>query len=187
MKFYWLIALAALCGSSVRAQTNTAVVKPPPRAPTLIASERGEFDLNKHKAIYEGHVRVDSPEMKLTCDWLVADLPPAGGRPDHIVCETNVVINFTDERGQTNHVTSDKAVYDYHVQEGVTNETVTFTGHPVIENPQSTIHSEPIVWDRAKNHFNFTNPKMIFRQNLDVGPAKTNPVPAKTNAVSRPK
>src|SRR5664280_604909 len=125
MKRFSLIAIAVLCGWMVRAQTNAADQSspasatinlpatppppPPPRAPTRIDSDNSaDFDLNGHQAIYRGHVRVDDPEMKLTCAWLVADVPQAGGHPNHIVAETNVVIDFTDTKGQTNHVTSDK-------------------------------------------------------------------------------
>ena len=68
--------------------------------------------------------------MKLTCALLVADLPQSGGRLNHIVAETNVVIDAKDDEGQPIHATSDKTVYDYNVQNGVTNETVTLTGNP---------------------------------------------------------
>jgi hypothetical protein len=164
--------------SPASATTNSPDATRPPRAPTRIDSDNSaDFDLNGHQAIYRGHVRVDDPEMKLTCAWLVADVPPAGGRPNHIVAETNVVIDFTDTKGQTNHVTSDKAVYLYNVQNGVTNETVTFTGNPqpVMENAQGTQAADVIIWDRANNKIHFDNPHMIFRQNLNGTSADTNP------------
>ena len=62
-----------------------------------------------------------------------------------------MVIDFTDEKGQTNHVTSDKAVYVYKVQNGVTNETVTLTGNAKVENAQGWLTGEPIVWNRAND------------------------------------
>ncbi len=124
--------------------------------------------------MYHGHVRVDAPEMKLTCELLVADVPQAGGHPNRIVAETNVVIDFTDTKGQTNHATSDKAVYIYTVQNGVTNETVTLTGNPQMENAQGTQSGDVIIWDRASNKIHFDNPHMVFRQNLTSPPADTN-------------
>jgi lipopolysaccharide export system protein LptA len=198
MKRFSLIVIAAWCGWMVHAQTNVTAqsspasattnspdATPPPRAPTRIDSDNSaDFDLNGRQAIYRGHVRVDDPEMKLTCALLVADVPQAGGRPNHIVAETNVVIDFTDERGQTNHATSDKAVYLYNVQNGVTNETVTLTGNPQMENAQGTQAGDVIIWDRANNKIHFDNPHMIFRQNLNSAVADTNPPPAtaaKTN------
>ena len=188
MKLYCLITLAALCGLNLRAQTNApAATNLTTRVVTRIESKSGDFDMNTHQATYHDHVRVTSPEMKLTCERLVADLPPSGGRPDHIVCETNVVIDFTDEHGKTNHVTAAKAVYDFHVQDGVTNDMVTLTGNPLVENAQGTQSGDPIIWDRVNNKFTFQNPKMIFRQSPNIGPAATNSSPKKTNELSVPK
>jgi lipopolysaccharide export system protein LptA len=170
--------------SPAGATTNApaATPTPPPCAPLTIVSDKGaDFDLNKHQAIFRGHVRVDDPEMKLTCALLVADVPQAGGRPNHIVAETSVVIDFTDPKGQTNHATSDKAVYIYNVQNGVTNETVTLTGNPQMENAQGTQAGDVIILDRANNKIHFDNPHMIFRQNLNGVSADTNSPPAKTN------
>ena len=201
MKCFSLIIIAGWCSLMVHAQTNATVPGPPasattnvpaaprpPRAPTQIYSDNGaDFDLNGHQAIYRGHVRVDDPQMKLTCAQLTADMPESGGHVSRIVVETNVVIDFTDERGQTNHATSDKAVYLYHVQNGVTNETVTLTGNPQMENAQGTQAGDVIIWDRANNKIHFDNPHMIFRQNLNSAVAGTNSAAAGTNDLSAPK
>ena len=176
-----------LGGLLVHAQTNAPGAPPAPRAPTLINSESADFDLSGHQAIYRGHVRVDDPEMKLTCGLLVADVPPAGGRPNHIVAETNVVIDFTDTKGQTNHATGDKAVYLYNVQNGVTNDTVTLTGNPQMENAQGTQAGDVIIWDRANSKIHFDNPHMIFRQSLNDAVADTNSAAAGSNVLSAPK
>jgi len=187
VKSFCLIAFFALANVwALPAQTNAPTVS---RAPTRIDSDSVDFDMNTNArtATYLGHVHVDDPQMKLTCAWLLADLPQGGGRVNHIVAETNVVIDFTDDKGQTNHVTGDKAVYDYSVQGAVTNETVTLTGHPQVENAQETIKGEPIVWDRANNHFSAVNETMIFRQNLDSAIIRTNSAAANTNKLSTPK
>jgi lipopolysaccharide export system protein LptA len=181
MKHHHLVAVAMLGGLLVHAQTNTPGVLPTPLAPT-INSESADFDLNGHQGIWRGYVRVDDPQMKLTCERLVADMPPAGGRPNHIVAETNVVIDFTDTKGQTNHATGDKAVYVYSEQGSVTNKTVTLTGNPQIENAQGTQAGDVIILDLANNKIHFDNPHMIFRQNLNGVSAETNPPPVKTNS-----
>ena len=134
--------------------------------------------------------------MKLACEQLIADVPQAGGHVNHIVAETNVVIDFTDNKGQTNHATGDKAVYVYQEQGGVTNETITLTGNPQMENAQGTLTGDAIVWDRQNNHLSASNQKMIFRQNLngmcrhqcagDSLPAKTNSPPATNESPDRP-
>ena len=174
MKFHHFVVITVLGGLMVHAQTNTPGTPPVPRAPMFIHADSADFDLNGHQGIWRWHVRVDDPQMKLTCERLVADMPQAGGRPNHIVAETNVVIDFTDDRGQTNHATGDKAVYVYSEQDGVTNKTVTLTGNPQIENAQGTQAGDVIVLDRANNKVHFDNPHMIFRQNLNGATTNTN-------------
>ena len=182
MKKIYLIAWLVVLGGSLPAQTNVTATPNPPRPPTLINSDNAEFDLTARRAIYHGHVRVDDPQMTLTCALLTADLPQAGGVMKHIVAETNVVIYSVDEKGQTNHATSDKAVYDYTVQDGVTNETVTLTGSAKMENSQGTLTGEPIIWDRTHNRLTATNQKMIFNQNIGNALTNTNAPAARTNS-----
>ena len=170
-----ILLLLLTTGGWAAAQTNAPATKAAPRAPTQINSDAADFDLNTHQAIYRGHVRVDHPDLKLTCESLLVNLPTAGAHLDGVVAETNVVIDFTDAKGQTYHVTSARAVYAYKVAGAVTNETVTFTGSPKVETAQSTIESEPMIWDRARNRFTFIAPKMISRE----APGGTNAEPVK--------
>ncbi len=156
--------------------TNAPVakVKTPakPKPPTEIDSDMADFDLNIHQAIYRGHVSVVDPQVHMTCAWMLVDLPTAGEHLNHVVGVTNVVVDFVDQKGQTNHVTSAKVVYDYKVVGAVTNETVTFTGNPIVEMPTITIYSEPLVWDRGENKYHFTEPKMISKDNGTNGAPK---------------
>jgi len=200
MKRFSLIVVAALCGGMVHAQTNVTApgspasatthspaAPPPPRAPTQIYSDNGaDFDLSGHQAIFRGHVRVDDPEMKLTCALLVVDVPQGGGHPNQIVAETNVVIDFMDAKGQTNHATSDKSVYVYSEQGGVTNETVTLTGNPQpqMENAQGTQAGDVIIWTRVNGDIHVSlqgNFHASSRQNPSQIVTDTNSPPAKTN------
>jgi len=186
-KVYLIALLATLGGGISRAQTNVSVAPKPARGPTLITSQRADFSNVARQMTYTGNVRVDDPQMTLTCAQLVADLPPAGGHIQHIVALTNVVIDSVDDKGQTNHATSDKAIYDYNVQNGVTNETVTLTGNAKVENAQSWITGEPIVWDRANNSMHTENQKMLFRQNISDVMTNTNSAAGKTNKPAAPK
>jgi len=174
-------------GMTVRAQPDTNVVSKMPRTPTQIDSASGFFDGNGHKAVYCGNVRVSDPEMKLTCAWLVVDLPQSGGRVSHIVAQTNVVIDATDSKGQTMHATSDKAIYSFQVKDSVTNETVTLTGNAKVENAQGWLTGEPIVWNRANDSVTATDQHMIFKQSLNGMPAGTNAPPVTTNKLTAPK
>jgi lipopolysaccharide transport protein LptA len=163
--------------------TNAPAVKPQTRPETLIEADGpADFDLAGRRVVYHEHVRVDSPDMKMSCEWLAADLPQTGGRVTNIVAETNVVIDATDDKGQKMHATGDRAVYVFNVQNGATNETVTLTGNARLENTQGWLTGDSIIWDRANDRLSVpSNPKMVFHQTLNGALAATNAPPALTN------
>lgn len=185
MKKIHFIALLALVGGLwSHAQTNVSPVPMPRRATnaiTRIDSVSADFDLTARHAVYRGNVRVDDPQLKLTCEQLTADLPQSGGHVNHLVALTNVVMDSVDEKGQTNHATSDTAVYDYNVQNGVTNETVTLYGNARAETSQVILWGEPILYDRINGTLSATNQHMIFKQNLTSSVLNTDPPVAQTN------
>ncbi|MGH7993808.1 MAG: LptA/OstA family protein [Limisphaerales bacterium] len=163
--------------------TNAPAPKPQPRPETLIEAEGpADFDLGGHRVVYHEHVRVDSPNMKMSCEWLTADLPQTGGRVTNIVAKTNVVIDATDDKGQKMHATGDQAVYVFSVENGVTNETVTLTGNARLENAQGWLTGDSIIWDRAHERLSVpSNPKMIFHQALNGMAIGTNAPLVETN------
>ena len=166
-----LLILFLFGGGWLRAQTNAP--HPPAVQPTEINSDSADFDLKIRRATYYGHVLVSDPKLRLTCELLVLDLPQGAGRLNHVLAETNVVIDFKDDKGSVYHVTSDKAVYHYSVANSVTNETVTFTGHAQAETAEGIMTAEPMIWDRGAGHFHGSNIHMKSRQNLDA-PGGTN-------------
>lgn len=176
-----LLILLLLGGGCLWAQTNSP---PPGPHPTEVNSDSADFDMKLRRASYHGHVSVVDPKIKLTCELLVIDLPENGsGHVSHVLADTNVVVDFTDDQGTKYHITSKRAVYAYQVSSvtnqivtSVTNETVTFTGNPIAKTDQAVIYSEPMVWNRADGHLHFTNPRMDSVQNLNS--AGTNsPIP----------
>jgi len=163
----------------VPAATDTkASLSPKPRPLTLIYADRGEFDMAGRKVTYHGHVRVDDPEMKLTSEWLITDLPQPGEHVNRIVAETNVVIDFLDDKGQTNHATCARTVYSYAVKDGTTNELVTLSGNAKVENAEFIMTGEPIVLNLATRKITANNLVMIPRQSLINASAGTNSPPA---------
>lgn len=162
------------------AATNTleAVSPPKPRAPTLISADHGEFDLANRVVTYRGHVRVDDPELKLASEWLTTDLPRPGEHVSRIVAETNVVIDFMDDRGKTNHATCARTVYSYLVENGATNESVTLSGHAKVENADFVMTGEPIVLNLATRKITADSPVVTPRQSLINPSAGTNSAPA---------
>ncbi len=177
MRILFLLLSIALCGAA-QAQTNVvpSAAKKAPPAPTEINSDTADFDLNARLAVYRGNVVVIDPQMKLKCDKLVVYIPPSGERLNHIEAQTNVVIDFADSHGQTTHAIADLAVYRYLMQNGATNETVTLTGNPQVENTQGTLTGDQINWDRANGRLTATNPHMKSKQNFEGG---TNAAPLK--------
>jgi hypothetical protein len=103
------------------------------------------------------------------------------------VARTNVVIDFTDDRGQTNHATSDKAVYSLEVKNGETNGIVTLTGNAKVDNAQMTLTGEPIYVDIENKRMYAEDQKMILKEGLEKETAKTNPPAAKLNSPAAPK
>lgn len=188
MKKICLFVLLVLTGCGLHAQTNVTAA-PKPRAPTLITSERADFDLAGRHAVYRGNVHVDDPQMKLTCEELTADLPPSGGHIDHLVALTNVVMDSVDEKGQTKHSSSDKAVYHYNVVNGVTNETVMLTGHAKVKDGPNWMTGEPITFNLV-NHAIHTmhaeNESMIIYQDATTTLVNTNAPATKTNLPAGP-
>ena len=187
MKTLCLIVMMAVAAGAALAQSNTNAAPQLLRV-TDIHSHSAVFDGNGHVVTYRGDVRVITPDMKLACDLLVADLPASGGRVSHIVAQTNVVMDAVDSKGQPIHGTSQMAVYDYSVQSGVTNEIVTLTGlpQPQIVIPQGTNTADIIIWDRAKNGYSCQG-HYHFETNQSNPPADTNAPAAVTNEAARPK
>ena len=201
MKTLCLIALIAVtAGTAARAASSTNA--PPQMRLTDIYSDGSYYDGKTQKVTYHDNVRVIGSDMRLSCELLVADSPQSGGRLSHVVAETNVVFDATnvvvDSKnpiGRTVHVTGQKAVYDYSVQNGVTNEMITITGVP---QPQAIIYqgahietntADVITWDRANNVLRFSGNQrlQIFTEELDTAPANTNAPAATTNKLTATK
>jgi lipopolysaccharide export system protein LptA len=177
-----LIALIVLTGKTrLEAQANTNVSLQLPGTEMKLTAQTGDFYLHTQRAIHHGHVRVTDPKMKLTCEWLTADMSPGSGRVDHIVCDTNVVIDFVDDRGQTNHAVCGRAVYFYQVVSGVTNETITLTEHPEVDTTDAQTMADVIIWDRVSDHVHYDNEIILPRRHLVVLPEGTNSTAVKTN------
>jgi lipopolysaccharide export system protein LptA len=190
MKIKVLMSVLSAAGCAAAfAETNVAAGKANATAAKThiqhieITSDTGQFDGKSMQMVYLGHVFVtDNAKGKLSCDRLVVDLPADGGHLTNIVAEPNVVIDYLDSKGQTNHITADRAVYAYSVVTNsatiITNEVVTFTGGqptPKVENPQVTIFSDPLIYDVTAKKFIFAHYKTIL--NSKTGGNDTNGSP----------
>lgn len=183
MKIFYLVALLlAAEGGSLRAQTNTNAAPQPSVERTVISSQRGFYSNATRQVIYTGGVRVNDPQLQLTCEQLTADFPKSGGHINRMVALTNVVMDSVDDKGETNHATSDMAVYEYNVQDGVTNEIITLSGNARAENTQLILYGEPITYNRATGNLTAEKEHMIIKQKAPDPLTGTNAPAPKTNS-----
>ena len=146
-----------------------------------------DYDLREDLSVFHGNVRVKDPRGRLSCDLLnVTSSQTPGDESRNAVAErkqNRVEIVWVDAKGQTNFSWSDKAVYSYSIAGSVTNELVTFSGSPVITNPQGTHTGDPIIWDRIRNTVHATGGKSEIRENGTNAPASfQDPEAPKVNA-----
>jgi lipopolysaccharide export system protein LptA len=166
--FFAVCAILGVC-LVLAAQTTTpqpaptespALVGTATNGPTTIRSHFCEIHLKSNMAIYREDVRVDNPQMKLACELLTVEAPKmTAGKFNRATAETNVVIDWTDEKGSPNHATAEKAVYTYALTniatapeiQWQTNSIVVLTGHPLVTNVDGTFEGDPIIWDRLSD------------------------------------
>jgi lipopolysaccharide transport protein LptA len=131
---------------------------------TEIRSQRAYFDLNKgrQQAVYLGNVRVRDPRMDLNCEKLIVKLSTAG-KFENVIAETNVSVDFVDQKGQRLHGTGGRAVYTYNVAGGVTNDVIELFEDPMLETVQGTWKGDVITLDRVNNTIKATNSRMVIR------------------------
>jgi lipopolysaccharide export system protein LptA len=135
----------------------------PEMTETEILSESAYFDLKGRTAIYMGDVKVRDPRMDLSCEVLTVHMAPSGGKFDSIVAETNVAIDFLDEKGQKVHGTGGKAIYTYNVFGNYTNDVLELMDNPVLKTVQGDWYGDTIKLDRVNNTISGTHSRMIIR------------------------
>jgi lipopolysaccharide export system protein LptA len=162
-----LILFLMLGGLALRAQTNAAAAQ----EEIGLRAERFRYDGATRQLIYTGNVRATNAQGALSCERLTVSLPAdsaLGSHPTNAVAETNVVIVFVN-KGDTNHLTCDRAIYDYSVMNNVTNETFTFTGHATNVSERVWMTGEPLVWDNVSGQFTGVNFEAHFKQPAGSG------------------
>jgi lipopolysaccharide export system protein LptA len=172
------LVLAAQTNPQPAATESPALVGTATNGPTEIQSRSGQFFLKSNVFVYRGDVRVDNPQMKLTCELLTVEAPKVDqGKFNRATAETNVVINWWDDKG-LNHATADKAVYTYTLtnvatapdERWETNAFVVLTGNPYVTNSQFSYRSDPLVWDRINDVITSTN---FLEQKINPGQTNT--------------
>lgn len=191
MKFVCLLILTLACAvAMLPAQTNTAsngvesilalvttnhpAAVPatnapdakPPRYVHIQSVGPAVLDFDNHWVTYSHNVCVTNEQMKLTCEWIKAEFNSSGDQATNIVAETNVVIDFTDPKGQKGRAIGTNALYIFQVLNGLTNETVTLTGDPpeILEGQNFTNRTitSRVVYDLMTRKVTFDSPSGTY-------------------------
>lgn len=165
MKPMMYLLLALLTVTAAGAQTHSTAAAPPSKE-VGVRSDFFHFDGKTRQLIYTGNVRATNVQGELTCGQITINLPAEGtigGQPTNAVAVTNVVVVFVNEKGETNRLTCDRAIYDYGVQNAVTNQTFTFTGHATNTGDKMWMTGEPLIWDNINQRFSGANFETHFK------------------------
>lgn len=132
---------------------------------TEIISKSAYFNLKARTAIYMGDVRIKDPRMELSCEVLTVKLATeGGGKFQNIIAETNVVIEFTDDKGQKIHGTGGKAIYTYNVTSTYTNDVMELHDNPILQTAEGNWQGDVITLDRVNGTVKATNSRMRITQ-----------------------
>lgn len=171
-KLAWLFAIAAASTMRIVAQDSAPSAAP---APAAISTNQPEIFIKSDlltgslsnrilTAIYQGSVRAYDPRSWwLTCEKLSVIVPTAGGHPERMLAETNVVFKALDEKGRTNTASGKIATYTYKIVNNATNEMIELTGEPFVDTPEFTLTGDPIYWDKVTGNFTAKNQVMKIK------------------------
>ena len=136
-----------------------------PFTETDIISKRASFDMKTSTIIYQGDVRIKDPRMDLSCEVLTVKLAPeGGGKIESSIAETNVVIDFIDEKGQRIHATGGKVIYRYTVTPTSTNDVMELMDNPLLHTSEVDWSGGVISFDRINNTVKGDHSRVIIRQ-----------------------
>jgi len=129
-----------------------------------IRSQHFYFTEEPRQLVYYDHVVITNSQLRLTCERFTVNFPAQGAdnHPTNGIAETNLDIVFVDEKGRTNHTVSDKGIYDYGVNNGQTNEMLTFTGHVTNYTANGWMTAEPLRYDVISGRISGDGEEMHF-------------------------
>jgi lipopolysaccharide export system protein LptA len=164
------ISYLLLAQTSVQPSSTTeapALVGTATNGQTIVHSHQSEIFYRSNIYVWRDAVWVDNPQMQLKCELLTVEAPKLDsgkGKYNRATAETNVVIDWFDEKG-TNHATADKAVYTYVLTNLAeppaemfqTNAFVVLSGNSVLSNTQGVYRADSFIWDRIHGTISSTN------------------------------
>ena len=172
--------------AAATAQTNTLADE---AAETVITSDTANVHYNKTNTVvtYRGNVRVENPQLTLTCALLTTHLTQSN-KVDTIIAETNVIVDGV-LKGKPVHATCAHALYHFQVQNSVTNQTLLLNGDPVIQTSDGSSAGDSILVNLVTGDVDVVNPKTHLLLPRDMKgqakPATTEPAAAAEPAESK--
>jgi len=112
-----------------------------------------QYTLKPESARFEEHVRLIHPNMNWTCDKVNVDTLPGPGTNVSILAQGSVVFVFTTEKQPPVHGTCDRAEYVFNQSATPPIDRIEFTGNPVLETTNVTVHNSIIILDQASRQF----------------------------------
>jgi len=113
-----------------------------------------EYLLTPAAALFRGHVRIEHPQIKETCEEMtMLSLPELGPGGRMVIAEPSVVFDVTDDEGRQFHGTGDKAVFTHREITQLTNDVMELTGHPaVVEQSTNVVGRNSVIILDLTNH-----------------------------------
>ncbi len=124
--------------------TNAApVVRTTPTQPLEIFSDYVDISVTNRVAVYTHNVRAEDPRSEIRCEVLtIRGLTSTNNQIDTIIADNHVTILNKQDKSRAS---GDNAVYT------ATNNIVTLTGHPMLENDQGKMYATHMVLHRNEN------------------------------------
>ena len=118
------------------------LIKNIPSAPTEIDSDKMDFDLENHQAIFSGNVKVVDEKLKLNADMMIVQFDEEN-KLEQIEAIGNVSIHSADNRAE-----GGKALYDFKKGE------IVLSANPVlVQGSNRVTGAEKIIYLRKEEKF----------------------------------
>lgn len=124
-------------------------------------------------AHFEGGVRIAHPRLNWVCQTMDVESPNTAGKMVTMIAEKSVEFTLT---GGTNEQqipnvqgTCDRAIYNYSITpSGITNDTMTLTGNPILQTTNGVFTNKVIVLDCASSKLMARGPYRIWGTNSAI-------------------
>jgi lipopolysaccharide transport protein LptA len=168
----WMKLPAGEMTATLPSGTNAAhQPKPAPGTNIFAKIFSDEYTIRTNHAEFLRNVRVDHPQLGLTCGKLNAKFTGTTAEKE-VVAEDNVLMDLMDGKGQKIRGSGNKAVYSYAVSETATNDLVVLSGNPKLEFDRGTWSADVLTLNRATGTVSGPRTKFITKPGARILPPK---------------